>query len=56
MARATHGAIFAGDYLYCVSDKGVAQVVRLGATGKLVSQYDFGEPILGSPAASDGAL
>ncbi|HQU42005.1 MAG: hypothetical protein B7Z73_02630 [Planctomycetia bacterium 21-64-5] len=48
--------LVAGDYLYCVSDKGVAQVVRLGATGKVVSQHDFGEPILGSPAASDGAL
>lgn len=48
--------LVAGDYLYCVSDKGLAQVVRLGATGKLVSQYDFQEPILGSPAASDGAL
>lgn len=48
--------LVAGDYLYCVSDKGLAQVVRLGAAGKIVSQYDFQEPILGSPAAADGAL
>ncbi|HVC97901.1 MAG TPA: PQQ-binding-like beta-propeller repeat protein [Pirellulales bacterium] len=53
-------AIAAG-HAYCVNDKGLAQVVRLGAgdggdPGELVSEYDFGEPILGSPAVADGAL
>jgi outer membrane protein assembly factor BamB len=48
--------LVAGDHLYCVSDKGLAQVVRLGASGKVVSQFDFAEPILASPAASDGSL
>jgi outer membrane protein assembly factor BamB len=48
--------LVAGDHLYCVSDKGLAQVVRLGTSGKVVSQFDFAEPILASPAASDGSL
>ncbi|HEV3340778.1 MAG TPA: PQQ-binding-like beta-propeller repeat protein [Pirellulales bacterium] len=48
--------LVAGEHLYCVSDKGLAQVVRLGTSGKVVSQFDFAEPILASPAASDGDL
>ena len=53
-------AIAAG-HVYCVNDKGVAQVVRLAAgdggdPGELVSEHDFGEPILGSPAVADGAV
>jgi outer membrane protein assembly factor BamB len=48
--------LVSGEHLYCVSDKGLAQVVRLGKSGKVASQYDFAEPILASPAASDGAL
>ena len=48
--------LIAGEYLYCVSDKGLAQVVRLGTSGKLVSQFDFAEPMLASPAASEGAI
>lgn len=48
--------LIAGDKLYCVSEKGVAQVVDLAAKGKLVSQFDFAEPILASPAASNGAI
>lgn len=48
--------LIAGSKLYCVSDKGLAQMVDLGEKGKIVSQFDFAEPILASPAASDGAL
>ncbi|HWB12647.1 MAG TPA: PQQ-binding-like beta-propeller repeat protein [Pirellulales bacterium] len=48
--------LVARDHLYCVNDKGLAQVVLLGTSGKVVSQFDFAEPILASPAASDGAL
>jgi outer membrane protein assembly factor BamB len=48
--------LVAGDHLYCVSDKGLAQVVRLGTSGKVVSQFDFAEAILASPAASGGSL
>ncbi|HET6882678.1 MAG TPA: PQQ-binding-like beta-propeller repeat protein [Pirellulales bacterium] len=48
--------LIAGDHLYCVSDKGLAQVVELGESGKVVSQFDFAEAILASPAAADGAL
>jgi outer membrane protein assembly factor BamB len=48
--------LLAGDSLYCVSEKGLAQVVDLAARGKVVSQFDFAEPILASPAASDGAI
>jgi outer membrane protein assembly factor BamB len=47
----------ASGYMYCVSDKGLAQVVRLGdAEGELVGEHDFGEAILGSPAVADGAI
>jgi outer membrane protein assembly factor BamB len=48
--------LIAGEYLYCVSDKGLAQVVQLGESGKVVSQFDFAEAMLASPAAADGAL
>lgn len=48
--------VLAGDYLYCVSDKGLAQVVRLAEEGKVVSRFDFAEPILASPAVSEGAI
>jgi len=46
----------AGQHLYCVSDKGLAQVVQLGESGKVVSQLDFAEAMLASPAAANGAL
>lgn len=48
--------LVAGEHLYSVNDKGLAQVVRLGKRGEVVSQFDFAEPILASPGASDGAL
>ncbi|HUY32947.1 MAG TPA: PQQ-binding-like beta-propeller repeat protein [Pirellulales bacterium] len=53
-------AIAAG-HAYCVNDKGLAQVVRLvasdaGGEGELVSEHDFGEPILASPAVANGAV
>lgn len=48
--------LIAGGKLYCVSDKGLAQVADLTAKGKVLSQFDFAEPILASPAASDGAI
>ncbi len=49
--------VLCGDYAYLVSADGVGQVVNIaGEKGQLVSQYDFGEPVLGSPAIVDGAL
>ncbi|MBD3672417.1 MAG: PQQ-binding-like beta-propeller repeat protein [Planctomycetaceae bacterium] len=49
--------IAAGKYLYLFNEKGLAQVVEITKEeGKVVSDYDFGEIILGTPAASDGAI
>ncbi len=48
--------LIAGDYLYALNQDGLAQVVRLGATGEEAFTFEFGEPVLGSPAAADGAL
>ncbi len=46
----------AGGHLYCVNDQGLVRVVKLGDTGEVIAENDFGEPILGSPAISDGAI
>jgi outer membrane protein assembly factor BamB len=49
--------LIAGDLLYEVNQEGVAYVVRIGREGgEVVSENDFGEQMLGSPAAADGAL
>lgn len=49
--------VAAGEHLYAVNQDGLAQVVKLGADrGEIVAEHEFGEPILGSPAAADGAL
>ena len=49
--------IAAGDHLYLFNEKGLAQVVKISRDeGTLVSDYDFGETLLCTPAASDGAI
>ncbi|MGE0606610.1 MAG: PQQ-binding-like beta-propeller repeat protein [Pirellulales bacterium] len=49
--------LIAGGHLYSVSQDGTARVVKLGDdAGEIVHEYEFGESILGSPAAADGAL
>ena len=49
--------VAAGDYLYAFSDDGVGQVVDLtGKKGRVVSQNNLGEAVLGTPAIADGGL
>jgi len=49
--------IASGSRVYLFSENGLAQVVDVSEEeGKLVSDYDFGEKILATPAASDGAI
>ena len=48
--------VLAGDHLYCVSEQGLAQVVKLGDEGQIAAENDFGEPVLGTPAVADGAI
>ena len=44
-------------HLYVFSENGIGQVVDLtGEEGKIVSQFELGETILGTPALDDGAL
>ncbi|MEM7383488.1 MAG: PQQ-binding-like beta-propeller repeat protein [Verrucomicrobiota bacterium] len=49
--------IIAGNYLYAVSERGMTQIVDIsGDEGKVVSELDLGQPILCTPAVSEGAL
>lgn len=49
--------LLAAGYLYAVNQDGGAKVVKLGdAEGELVHEYEFGEAMLGSLAAADGAI
>jgi outer membrane protein assembly factor BamB len=50
--------VLAGNYLYCINDAGLAQVVDVGDQdqGTVISTSDFAEPIQGSPAVSNGSL
>lgn len=48
--------VLAGQYLYCVNQDGVAQVVDTKDEGKIVAENPFGEPVLGTPAVADGAM
>ena len=46
-----------GHFLYCVSEKGVAQVVDTSKPeGEVVSELDLGETVLSTPAISRGAI
>lgn len=49
--------VAAGGHLYCVNSTGKCFVVAADPKqGKLVSEIDFGEEVLGSPAIADDAL
>ncbi|MHB1038215.1 MAG: PQQ-like beta-propeller repeat protein [Pirellulales bacterium] len=48
--------VLAGGHLYCINYDGLAQVVRVGAEGKLAGESQFGEAIQGSPAVANDAL
>jgi hypothetical protein len=47
----------ASDLVYCVSEKGVIQVVDPSKPeGELVSQLDLGETIVSTPSIANGAI
>jgi outer membrane protein assembly factor BamB len=49
--------VLAQSLLYTVSSDGLLQVVDVsGERPKVVSEYDFAEPVLGSPAIASGAV
>ena len=48
--------VLADGHLYAVNDEGTLQIVRVGDQAEQLGSFDFGEPILGSPAAADGAM
>ena len=49
--------VVAGNHLYCINEKGKSFVVEVGEEkGKVVSEDDFGEDVLASPAIADNAL
>lgn len=49
--------IVAGDYIYCFSAEGKAQVVKIGdKKGEIVSTTEFGDRIYGSPAVGNDGL
>ncbi|MDZ4779770.1 MAG: PQQ-binding-like beta-propeller repeat protein [Planctomycetia bacterium] len=48
--------VLAGNHLYCVNQEGLAQVLDLGAEGKIIAEISFGEPVMGTPAVAHNAL
>jgi len=48
--------VVSGDHLYVFNELGMGIVADLNDKGKIVSQYSFDQPILCTPAISDGAL
>ena len=49
--------VAAGQFLYCVSEKGVVQVVdTTKPEGAVVSEMELGETILSTPAISRGSI
>ncbi len=47
----------AGQFLYCVNEKGLAQVVdTTQPEGAVVSECDLGEAIIGTPSIANGAI
>ncbi|NOS71080.1 MAG: PQQ-binding-like beta-propeller repeat protein [Verrucomicrobia bacterium] len=49
--------VVAGQFLYCVNEKGLAQVVdTTRPEGEVVSELDLGEMILSTPSIANGAI
>ena len=52
-----HASVVAGDgKLYFASKEGVVRVVQAGPTYRLLAANDLGEPLIASPAISDGQI
>ncbi|MCI0456358.1 MAG: PQQ-binding-like beta-propeller repeat protein [Gemmataceae bacterium] len=52
-----HASVVAGDgKLYFASKEGVVRVVQAGPTFRLLAANDLGEPLIASPAISDGQI
>ena len=48
--------VVSGNHLYCINSVGKSFVVRLEGQERIVSENEFGEDILASPAVADDAL
>lgn len=48
--------VLADGIVYCLSDQGVATLIRLGDQFEVVAENDLGEPISASPAISQGQI
>ena len=49
--------VVAGNYVYCVSEKGVVQVVDPSKPeGEIIGELDLGETILSTPSIANGAI
>jgi len=49
--------VVAGQFLYCVNEKGLAQVVdTTKPEGEVVSELDLGETVLSTPSIANGAI
>ena len=42
--------------LYFFNQEGLVQIVKTGERGELVTEFEVGDPVLGTPAASGDAL
>ena len=52
-----HASAVAGDgKVYFTSKEGVVRVVRAGQKFELLAENDMGEPVIASPAISDGEI
>jgi outer membrane protein assembly factor BamB len=48
--------VFADGHVYMINDQGELSIIKAGEEGIKLDSHDFGENVMGSPAASDGAL
>jgi outer membrane protein assembly factor BamB len=49
--------VAAGNFLYCVSEKGIAQIVDITKPeGEVINELDLAEKILGTPSIGGGAI
>lgn len=44
------------EHIYCISEKGLVQVVRIGDKGEVAAKSDLGEKILATPALAQGGI
>ena len=48
--------ILSNGHLYFFNQEGLVQIVKTGERGELVTEFEVGDPVLGTPAASGDAL